>query len=112
MEGESLEEMRESLRKGVKECETKKEVKRRKKGSAIAGGTQIAKEKRETYTKRIKMEERTRRKEGVVRLRREFKEKCKEKEEKNRKRIEEEIKKITTEAQISEFVNLDGKKPG
>jgi len=37
-------------------------------------------------------------------------EKCKEKEERNRKRIEEEIKSITTEAQIWKFVNLDRKK--
>jgi len=33
-------------------------------------------------------------------LRREFRENCKKKEERNRKRIEEEIKSITTEAQI------------
>jgi len=43
-------------------------------------------------------------------LRREFREKCKEKEERNRKRIEEEIKSITTEAQILKFVNLGRKK--
>jgi len=34
-------------------------------------------------------------KEEYLRLRREFREKCKEKEERNRKRIEEEIKNIT-----------------
>jgi len=43
-------------------------------------------------------------------LRREFRENCKEKEERNRKRIEEEIKNITTETQIWKFVNLDRKK--
>jgi len=43
-------------------------------------------------------------------LRREFKENCKEKEERNRKRIEEEIKNITTEAHIWKFVNLGRKK--
>jgi len=43
-------------------------------------------------------------------LRREFRENCKEKEEKNKKRIEEEIKNITTETQIWKFVNLDRKK--
>jgi len=31
MEGESVEEMWESLKKGVKECETKREIKLRKK---------------------------------------------------------------------------------
>jgi len=44
-------------------------------------------------------------------LRREFRDKCKEKEERNRKRIEEEIKSITAEAQIWKFVNLGRKKP-
>jgi len=39
-------------------------------------------------------------------LRREFRKKFKEKEEKNRKRIKGEIKNITTEAQIWKFVNL------
>jgi len=43
-------------------------------------------------------------------LRREFRENCKEREEGNRKRIEEEIKSITTEAQIWKFVNLGRKK--
>jgi len=43
-------------------------------------------------------------------LRREFREKCKKKEERNRKRIEEEINSITTEAQIWRFVNLRRKK--
>jgi len=43
-------------------------------------------------------------------LRREFREKCKENEERNRKRIEEEIKNITTEAHIWKFVNLGRKK--
>jgi len=43
-------------------------------------------------------------------LKREFREKCKEKEERNRKRIEEEIKNITTKAQIWKFVNLGREK--
>jgi len=43
-------------------------------------------------------------------LTREFRENCKEKEERNKKRIEEEIKSITTEAQIWKFVNLGRKK--
>jgi len=43
-------------------------------------------------------------------LRREFRENCKEKEEGNRKWIEEELKSITTEAQIWKFVNLGRKK--
>jgi len=41
---------------------------------------------------------------------RKFREKCEEKEESNRKWIEEEIKNITTKAQIWKFVNLE-KKP-
>jgi len=45
--------MWESLKKGVKECETKREIKRRKKGSAsIACGTLSVKGKREKYTRR------------------------------------------------------------
>jgi len=57
IEGESVEEMWESLKKGVKECETKKEIKIRKKGSAsIAGGTQGVKEKRGKYTRRTEDE--------------------------------------------------------
>jgi len=43
-------------------------------------------------------------------LKKKFREKCKEKEERNRKRIEEEIKSITTKAQIWKFVNLGRKK--
>jgi len=43
-------------------------------------------------------------------LKREFREKCKKKEERNRKRIKEEIKSIITEAQIWKFVNLGRKK--
>jgi len=42
-------------------------------------------------------------------LRREFREKCKKKEERNRKRIEEEIKSVT-KAQIWKFLNLGRKK--
>jgi len=42
-------------------------------------------------------------------LRREFREKYKEKEERNGKQIEEEIKNITTEAQVWKFVNLNRK---
>jgi len=43
-------------------------------------------------------------------LKREFREKCKEKEERNRKRPKEIIKNITSDAQIWKFVNLDRKK--
>jgi len=43
-------------------------------------------------------------------LRREFREKCKEKEERDRKLIEEEIKNITAQEQIWKFVNLGRKK--
>jgi len=53
MEGESVEEIWESLKKEVKECETRKEIKIRKKGLAsIAGGIQSVKGKREKYTRR------------------------------------------------------------
>jgi len=45
-----------------------------------------------------------------LRLRREFREKCKEKEKRNRKRLEEDINNITTEAQVWKFVNLGRKK--
>jgi len=50
MEGESMEEIWESLKKEVKECETKREIKIRKKDSAsIASGTQIVRTKRNVY---------------------------------------------------------------
>jgi len=53
VEGESVEEIWKSLKKGVKECETRKEIKIRKKDSAsIAGGTQSVKGTKEKYTKR------------------------------------------------------------
>jgi len=53
MEGESVKEIWENLKKGVKECETKREIIIRKKGSAsIAGGMQSVKGKREKYTRR------------------------------------------------------------
>jgi len=53
VEGESVEEIWESLKKGVNECETRKEIKIRKKDSAsIAGGTQSVKGTREKYTRR------------------------------------------------------------
>jgi len=53
MEGDSVEKIWKSLKKGGKEFEIKKEVKIRRKGSAnIASGTQIVKGKRETYIRR------------------------------------------------------------
>jgi len=52
-----VEEIWESVKKGVKEWETKREIKIRKKGSAsIADGTQIVKGKRETCTRRTEDE--------------------------------------------------------
>jgi len=52
MEGEYLEEIWETLKKGVKECETKREVK--KDSENIDDGTQIIKGKREKYTRHKK----------------------------------------------------------
>jgi len=49
-------------------------------------------------------------KEEYLRLRKEFREKCMEKEKRNRKRIEKEIKNITIKAHIWKFVNVGGKK--
>jgi len=108
MKEESVEVIWESWKKGIKECETKREIKIRKKSWAnITGGTQVVKGRRETSTRR--MEDGRQRKEKYLRLRREFREKYKKKEERNRKQIEEVIKNITREVQMWKFVNLDRK---
>jgi len=78
--------------------------------SNIAGGTQIVLKKKNVYKAYKKWKKGREGKEEYLRLRREFREKCKEKEERNRKRIEKEIKNIATEAQIWKFVNLGKKK--
>jgi len=113
MEGEGMEKIWESLKKGVKEYETKKEVKIRKRRLAnIAGGTRIARGKRAKEKAYRRWKKGRQGKEEYLRLRTEFREKCKKKKEReNRKQIEKEINNITTEVQIWKFVNLDRKKP-
>jgi len=112
MEGESVEEMWESLKKGIKECETRREIKIRKKRLSEHSwwDAECKRNKRKVYKAYRKWKKRRQGKEEYLRLRREFRENCKKKEERNRKRIEEEIKSITTEAQIWKFVNLGRKK--
>jgi len=55
IEEENVKEIWENLKKGIKECETKREFKIRKKGSVnIAGGTQNVKRKIETNIRHIR----------------------------------------------------------
>jgi len=112
VEGESVEEIWESLKKGVK-CETRKEIKIRKKrlGEHSWWDAECKRNKRKVYKSYKRWKKERQSKEKYLRLRREFRENCKEKEERNRKRIEEEIKNITTKAQRRwKFVNLGRKK--
>jgi len=102
-----VEEIWESLKKGVKECENKREVKIREQRLSKHSwwDATCKRKKRNVYKAYIKKG-----KQGKLEylcLRREFSEKCKEKEERNRK-IEKDRgrnhksseKNITTEAQI------------
>jgi len=102
VEGESVEEIWESLKKGVKKCETRKQNKIRKKGLGEHSwwDAECKRNKRKVYKAYRRWKKGRQDKEEYLRLRREFRENCKEKEERNRKRIEEEIKSITTETQI------------
>jgi len=97
---------------GVKKCETRKEIKIRIKGLGEHSwwDAQCKRNKRKVYKVYIRWKKERQGKEEYLRLRREFRENCKEKEEGNRKRIEEEIKNITTKAQIWKFMNLGRKK--
>jgi len=111
MEGERVEKIWESLKKRVKKYETKNEVKIRKRrfGEHNWWNADCKRKKRNKAYRKWKKGRQG--KEEYLRLRTEFREKCKEKEEReNRKRIEEEIKNITTEVQIWKFVNLGRKK--
>jgi len=96
-----MEETWKNLTKGVQECETNREVKIKKKRlGKHSCWTEYKKKKRNVYKVYRKWKKGRQGKEEYLRLRREFREKCKEQEEKNRKRSEEEIKNITTEAQV------------
>jgi len=86
--------MWESLKKGVKECEIRREIKIRKKrlGKHSWWDAECKRNKRKVYKAYRRWKKGRQGKEKYLRLRREFRENCKEKEERNRKRIEEEIK--------------------
>jgi len=112
VEGESVGEIWESLKKRVKECETRKEIKIKKKrlDEHSWWDAECKRNKRKVYKACRRWKKGRQGKKQYLRLRREFRENCKEKEEGNRKRIEEEIKSITAKAQIWKFVNLGTKK--
>jgi len=78
MEGESMEKMWESLKKGVKECETRREIKIRKKRlGEHSWDAKCKRNKRKVYKAYRRWKKGRQGKEEYLRFSREFRENCK-----------------------------------
>lgn len=107
IEGGSVKEVWKNLKKKIKKCETTRKVRIRKKrlGEHSWWDAECKRRKRNAYKAYRKWRKGKQGKEEYLRFRRELREICKKKEEKNRKKLEEEIKNIKTEEQVWRFVN-------
>jgi len=105
VEGESVEEIWESLKKGDKECETRKEIKIRKKrlGEHSWWDAECKRNKRKVYKAYRRWKKGRQSKEEYLRLRREFRENCMEKEERSRKRRDKEYHNRGADMEICEL---------
>lgn len=111
IEGETAEDIWRNLKEGVEKCVIRKQVKikRKKIGERDWWDTECKKEKKKGKRAYKRWRQGKEGKEEYILLRKNFRELCKRKEAAKLEKLEEEIKRARTEAQIWKIVNREKK---